>query len=138
MGGGRRRGTPARRCSGKPAPPEDFGCGADLFGTITLTQPRGIFSLPCIGGRLVYIGMPSGPVAIDIVAAQTKEITIETIFRYAHVFPRALALMGSGKIDLKPLITDVYAFEDSLKAFEYALHMGPANVKVMITLPESH
>ena len=116
------------------------GWGADIVFEASGSHEaaRGIFSLPCIGGRLVYIGMPSGPVAIDIVAAQTKEITIETIFRYAHVFPRALALMGSGKIDLKPLITDVYAFEDSLKAFEYALHMGPASVKVMITLPESH
>ena len=31
---------------------------------------------------------------VNVVAAQVKEVRIETIFRYAHVFPRALSLMG--------------------------------------------
>jgi D-xylulose reductase len=95
-----------------------------------------IFSLLCIGGRVVYIGMPPGPITIDIVSAQTREASVETIFRYANDFPRALALMGSGKIDLKPLITDVYPFEKSIEAVEYAAHMGPRSVKVMVTFPE--
>ena len=34
--------------------------------------------------------------------AQTKEARMETIFRYAHVYPRCLAMMGAEKIDLKP------------------------------------
>ena len=45
----------------------------------------------------------------DVVAAQVKEARVEHVFRYAHVYPRALALMGSGKIDVKPLITDTFA-----------------------------
>jgi len=92
------------------------------------------FDLICPGGRVVYIGMPGGPVPIDIVAAQVKEARIETIFRYAHVYPRALALMESGKIDVKPLITESFDFAQSIEAFEYATHMRPTSVKAQIVL----
>lgn len=89
----------------------------------------------CPGGCVVLIGMPGAPVAFDVVAAQVKEVRIETIFRYAHVFPRALALMGSRRIDVRPLITDRYAFDDSVAAFDYACQMRPESVKVQIELP---
>ena len=64
--------------------------------------------------------------------AQSKEARIETVFRYANVFKRALQLMGSESIDVKPLITDSYSFEDSIKAFEYAANPKPESVKVQI------
>jgi D-xylulose reductase len=86
------------------------------------------------GGRVVFIGMPVKPVPVDIVAAQAKEARMETIFRYAHIYPRALGLMASGKIDVKPLITDRYKFEDSIKAFEYAANPRPTSVKVVIEM----
>ncbi|NQU75357.1 MAG: NAD(P)-dependent alcohol dehydrogenase [Planctomycetes bacterium] len=87
------------------------------------------------GGRVVLVGMPGGPSPLDIVAAQVKEACISTIFRYAHVFDRALALIGSGKIDVKPLITDKFAFEDSIRAFEWALDMPDSSVKAEIEMP---
>lgn len=87
------------------------------------------------GGCVVCVGMPGGPVPFDIVAGQIKEARIENVFRYAHVFPRALSLMGSGKIDVKPLITDTFAFADSVHAFEFASHMPPTSVKAQIDLP---
>ena len=86
------------------------------------------------GGRVVLIGMPGEPVAFDVVAAQVKEARIETVFRYAHVYPRALALMASGRIDVKPLITDTFAFGESVRAFDYACAMPPNSVKVQIDL----
>jgi D-xylulose reductase len=86
------------------------------------------------GGRVVFIGMPVKPMPVDIVAAQAKEARMETIFRYAHIYPRALGLMASGKIDVKPLITDRYKFEDSIKAFEYAANPRPTSVKVVIEM----
>ncbi len=86
----------------------------------------------CPGGCVVLIGMPGAPVPFDVVAAQVKEARIETIFRYAHVFPRALALMGSRRIDVRPLITDRYAFADSVAAFDYAANPKPTSVKVQI------
>jgi len=95
-----------------------------------------IFQSLCPGGRVVFIGIPSGPVAYDIVAAQAKEARVEHVFRYAHAYPRALALVASGKIDLKPLITDRFRFEESVQAFEFARAMPPTSVKVLIELPE--
>jgi D-xylulose reductase len=82
----------------------------------------------------VYIGLPGAPVPLDVVAASVKEASVVTIFRYAHVFPRALALMGSGKIDLKPLITDRFGFEDSIRAFDYARRPKPTSIKAQIVL----
>lgn len=91
-----------------------------------------IFDYLCPGGHLVYIGMPTEPIQFDIVQAQAKEIRMDTIFRYANVYDRALQLMASGKIDLKPFITERYAFEDSIAAYEYAANPKPSSVKVQI------
>ena len=85
---------------------------------------------------MVFIGMPGGPIPYDVVAAQAKEVRVEHIFRYAHVYPRALALMGSGAIDVKPMITDCFPFAESVEAFEFAAHMPPTSVKVQIELPQ--
>ena len=94
----------------------------------------GVFEPLCPNGRVVFVGMPGQPIAYDVVAAQIKEARVEHIFRYAHVYPRALALMGSGKIDVKPLITDKFSFQDSIEAFDFACHMPPASVKAQIEL----
>ena len=78
--------------------------------------------------------MPGGPIPYDVVAAQAKEARVEHIFRYAHVYPRALALMGGGAIDVKPMITDRFPFERGVEAFDFARHMPPTSVKVQIEL----
>ena len=94
-----------------------------------------VFEPLCPGGRVVFIGMPGDPIDYDVVSAQVKEARVEHVFRYAHVYPRALALMGSGKINVKPLITDTFDFRDSVKAFDFASKMPPTSVKAQIVLP---
>jgi D-xylulose reductase len=93
-----------------------------------------IFQSLCPGGKVVFIGMPVNPVPVDIVAAQAKEARIETVFRYANTYPRALALMSSGKIDVKPLVTDKYKFTDAIKAYDYAVKPEPRTVKIVIEM----
>jgi D-xylulose reductase len=112
------------------------GWGADVvFDAVGLpTSAAQAIDVLAPGGCVVLIGMPGAPVPFDVVAAQVKEARLETIFRYAHVFPRALALMGSRKIDVRPLVTDQYAFADSVAAFDYASNMKPTSVKVQINL----
>ena len=95
---------------------------------------EGIFGFLRPGGVVVFVGMPVEPVAIDIVGAQAREARIETVFRYANVFDRALALIASGKVDLKPLVTGVYSFDDSIAAFERAASARPSDVKLQIVM----
>lgn len=87
----------------------------------------------CPGGALVLVGMPVEPVPFDVVAAQAKEIRIETVFRYANVYERAVNLIASGKVDLKPLISATFPFERGVEAFERAASAQPGDVKVQIT-----
>ena len=88
----------------------------------------------CPGGVIVFVGMPLKPVPLDVVIAQTKELRIEHVFRYAHVYPRIVALLGSNQIKVDALITDTYAFEDSVEAFDYAVRPKPSSVKIQIEL----
>ena len=114
------------------------GWGADIVfeASGNARAAAKVFEPLCPGGRVVLVGMPGEPVAYDVVAAQVKEARVEHVFRYAHVYPRALALMGSGKIDVKPLITDTFDFKDSIKAFDFACAMPPTSVKAQIVLAE--
>ena len=88
------------------------------------------------GGTVVYVGMPPGPIAYDVAAAQIKEARVEHVFRYAHVFPRCVAMLASGAIDVKPLITRTFPFEDSVRAFEIASQAPAGEVKMQIALAD--
>jgi D-xylulose reductase len=64
--------------------------------------------------------LPLAPVPVDIAAATRREVRIETMFRYAHQYDRTVALMASGKVDLKPLISETFPFADAIAAFDRA------------------
>lgn len=112
------------------------GWGADVVFECSgsARAAAGVFDPLCPGGRAVMVGMPGEPVAYDVVAAQVKEARVEHVFRYAHVYPRALALMGAGKIDVRPLITDTFAFAESVRAFDFACRMPATSVKAQIVM----
>lgn len=84
------------------------------------------------GGTVVLTGMPVDPAPLDIVAAQAKEITFKTVFRYVNMFPRTIRLIRSGALDIKRLISKVYDFEDAVAAFDRAASGTAGDVKIMI------
>ena len=88
------------------------------------------------GGAIVLVGLPPGTVPFNVNQAIARELRIETVFRYANVFDRALALIASGKVNLKPLISGSFAFADSIAAFERAAKGLPSDIKLQIVLPE--
>ncbi|WP_372802857.1 NAD(P)-dependent alcohol dehydrogenase [Paracoccus seriniphilus] len=87
-------------------------------------------------GCIVWVGMPVDPVPFDLVLAQSKELRMETVFRYANMYDRAIALIGAGKVNLQPLISETFAFEDSIAAFDRAVEARPTDVKIQIKLKE--
>lgn len=114
------------------------GWGADVVFECS-GSPRawaGIVDLLRPAGTIVVVGLPVEAVAFDIASLSVKEATITSVFRYAHQYDRAIALMGSGRVDLKPLISETFAFENSVDAFYRAVEARPSDVKLQIRMPD--
>jgi D-xylulose reductase len=94
----------------------------------------GFFRCAGKGAKVILIGIMNGTVPIDVSFLQSQGITIEVIFRYVNCFPRAIALVNAGKIDIKRFISKTFKFDDAVAAYEYAAAGHPDVVKVMIEL----
>jgi D-xylulose reductase len=112
------------------------GYGADVVYECSgdARAAAGVFEVLCPGGTVVYVGIPLEPIAYDVAAAQIKEARVEHVFRYAHVFPRCVAMLASGAIDVSALITRSFPFEDAVAAFELAATAPRGEVKMQIVL----
>lgn len=113
------------------------GWGADVVFECSGAAPAvlGVPELARPGGTAVLVGMPVDPVPVDIVALQAKELRLETVFRYANIYDRAIALIAAGKVDLKPLISATVPFDESIKAFDRAVEARETDVKIQIEMP---
>ncbi|RJS93373.1 NAD(P)-dependent alcohol dehydrogenase [Salinisphaera sp. Q1T1-3] len=117
-------------------------CGSDWGADVVFEasgSPRvydDVLAVARPAGCVVLVGMPVEPVTLDIVAAQAKELRIETVFRYANVYDRTIALLASGKVDLKPLISETFDFKDSVAAFERAAEGRATDVKLQIRVSD--
>ena len=114
------------------------GWGADVVFECSGAAPA-ILGLPALarpGGTIVLVGMPVDPVPVDIVGLQAKELRIETVFRYANVYDRAISLIAAGKVDLSPLISATIPFADSIAAFDRAVEARHTDVKIQIRMPD--
>ncbi len=116
--------------------PRTDGWGADVVFECSghESSVATAFEAVAPGGCVVLVGMPGGPIPYDVVAGQIKEVRVEHVFRYAHVYPRALRLLGSGQLDVKPLITDTFDFAQSKEAFDFCVAMPETSVKAQIVL----
>ena len=116
---------------------ETDGWGADAIFECSGNEKAAaeIFDLARPGGVAVMIGIPLQPFLHDVSLGCVKEVRIEHVFRYAHVFPRCIAMLASGTIDVTPLITETFPFEQSVEAFEFAARQPPGTVKVQIDMP---
>jgi len=88
------------------------------------------------GGVVVIVGMGSKDVTLPLVEAAAREVDIRGVFRYANTYPKALSLITSGKIDVKPLITHRFSMQDVVKAFQVSKDMSDGAIKVMINIAE--
>ena len=107
-----------------------FECSGSAKGA------EGVFDPLCPGGRVILIGSQVQPIQYDVGKAMVREARVDHVFRYAHVFPRCVAMLSSGSIDVKPLITRTFGFDDSVEAFEIAASAPRGEVKMQILLPQ--
>ncbi|BEJ11879.1 hypothetical protein CspHIS471_0203390 [Cutaneotrichosporon sp. HIS471] len=71
------------------------------------------------GGTFVQTGFGPPDVAIPMFRVVTNEIKIKGSWRYGSGdYPLAIDLVARGLVDLKPLLTHQFPFENALEAFE--------------------
>jgi len=93
------------------------------------------------GGTFVQVGMGNAEVAIPVTLLLVKEVQFKGSFRYGPGdYPLAIGLVAQGKIDLKPLVTHRFSFEEAVEAFETTKKGQSADgkgvIKVVISGPE--
>ncbi len=97
-----------------------------------------IFSCCSPGAHVVLIGNNAEPVPMNWAILFAKGLEYQTVHRYSHQYEPSIRLLGSGKIDVKPMITHTFKFEESVEAFERAAEHRPSDVKLQIKIDEDN
>ncbi len=71
------------------------------------------------GGTIIQLGL-GGDMTLPLQAMTAKELSLRGSFRFHHEFPQAVQMMQSGRLDVTPLITQTFPFEEATIAFEIA------------------
>ena len=61
-----------------------------------------------------------------------KELDLHGSNRYANAFPRAIALLAAGKIDIHPLVSHRFTLDRVADAFSFAAENPAETMEVMI------
>ena len=88
------------------------------------------------GGSVVLVGNVSPEVTIHLQKVVTRQIRLQGSCASAGEYPRAIELMSTGQINVKPLITAVAPLAEGPIWFERLYAREPNLMKVVLT-PES-
>ena len=88
------------------------------------------------GARAVFIGIPSDDrTSFTASAARRKGLTLKLARRMKHVYPRAIELVRSGRVDVRSMVSHRYGLDNYAEAFDVARRRQ--GLKVVIHPTES-
>jgi 2-desacetyl-2-hydroxyethyl bacteriochlorophyllide A dehydrogenase len=70
------------------------------------------------GGRIVWLGLPTVNIKINAFHFLYRELTLYSSLAYNYEFGVALQMIEEGKIDLNPIITNKFKFDELNEALE--------------------
>jgi L-iditol 2-dehydrogenase len=87
-----------------------------------------------IGGRIVLVGIPDGDTYTLLPAADARRRGLSVKFsrRMGEVYPRAIDLVASGKVDVASLVSHRVTLAEAPAAFQALAGNQPGYVKVLI------
>ena len=88
------------------------------------------------GSQIMLVGVPEEDLTLNMAFVQDRELDISGTLQYIREdFSRAINLIASDKVDVKPLVTNSYPFLEYKTAFETAIDQAKATkgmMKVML------
>lgn len=101
---------------------EASGAAPALAGALLAARP---------GATIVQVGIGGAEVQVALNTVVAKEITLRGSFRFDEEFAWAVGFLASGRIDVRPLLTETVDLADAVRGFELAADRGRA-MKVQI------
>ncbi len=89
------------------------------------------FAAAAPAARIVLVGMGASTMELPVATIQMRELVVTGTFRYANVYPAAIALAASGVIDLDGLVTAKFGLEQVAEALS-ASKTDPHTLKPMV------
>ena len=110
------------------------GLGADLvFETAGSPKTAEMTSgLVMRGGKIVLVGNIHEKVHYDFFALNSKEVDVLSVFRYRNIYPMAISAIAAGRIQIAPIATNRFPFEQTARAFYVAKNEKQTALKVVV------
>jgi L-iditol 2-dehydrogenase len=89
------------------------------------------------GGTVTLVGNISPEVTIPLQKVVTRQLRLQGSCASAGEYPRAIKLVASGKIQVKPLITAIVPLEEGPRWFQ-RLHAREPNLMKVVLTPTQH
>jgi L-iditol 2-dehydrogenase/threonine 3-dehydrogenase len=87
------------------------------------------------GNEIILVGVFPKPPLVDLAVVDEHEITIKGSMMYKHEdFELAAELLREGKINVKPLITQRFSFDEYAEAYQFIDNKRESCMKVIINL----
>jgi len=89
------------------------------------------------GSNLVCVGYSkTGEMTLPMSLLLDKELSIKTVFRYRHIYPKAIEAVASGKIDPSNVVTNIFEFDDVQNAMDRSVADKAKIVKSVIKVQD--
>lgn len=89
------------------------------------------------GGTIILVGIAAQPeINFNFGKIMAKEARIESVFRYRNIYPKAIAAIADGIIDVSGIVTHEFDFDNIQEAFECAINDKDNVVKAVIKITE--
>lgn len=87
------------------------------------------------GSTIVMVGYSaSGQITLPMSMALDKELCFKTVFRYRHIYPIAIEAVASGKVNIKGVVTNVFALDEIGEGLEQCVKNKEEVVKAVIKI----
>jgi L-iditol 2-dehydrogenase len=99
--------------------------------------PQQAAAMACIGGKLIVAGIPADDTMnLNASTVRHKGLTIKIVRRMKHTYPRAIRLVQTGMVDVKPLATHFFSLDRIAEAFDLVAEYRDGVQRAMIQISQ--
>lgn len=111
------------------------GCDLAFEAAGTDVTARQAIDVVKKGATIVLVGYSSsGEMTLPMSQVLDKELRLQSVFRYRHIYPMAIQAVADKKADVKKIVTNLYGFDDVQRGLDECLDHKEDIVKAAIRI----